>query len=350
MLSQRALVGERSLAVGAEGAPYYAAPLRRPISSAPRRLIPVMRLPSISSTMPLARLIGLSIFALTFAHETATAQETLNHYLPLEVGNEWTYQSFSLSGLGAYHELRVSRDTTVAGIPLVLLEKWDVSIDGSPYSWAGCGIGTDEYGRYSVYFVLPEGADQYACTVENHLFRVDQINNIQYPEYIEIGGTQYAVSSTGSFGSGSSQGGIFYSSNWRYGEDIGFLDKTSSRDSEIVSGVRLIHARVGEVEYGSRPFPTSTETPTLESTLSVDVYPNPFSSESRLAIQGASGPVTVDVFDAVGRRVSRAVVSEAAVVSKAGMDLPPVPDVAGVYVVRVVDAVGRVASCRITRL
>ena len=290
------------------------------------------------------RLLWLLLLAATSASQTATAQGSLAPYFPLEVGDEWVYQTYNASSAQAYIEILVPRDTTVAGSRMLLLERRGISLNGTPGDRTTCGVEAGPDGLPVVRFVVPDGA---SCSVNEHFGRIHQVNSIQHPQSVEIGGVQYALVSTGSFSSGSSHGQTSTSTSWVYGEGVGFLGYRFSQTwggSTSTSGTRLVYARVGGVEYGSRPFPTASEAHPLRSTLSVVAYPNPFSSEIRVAVTGASGPVIVELFDVAGRRVSTAVVGPAHPSARL------MPDAAGVYFVRASDASGRVTVHRVTRL
>lgn len=293
--------------------------------------------------MPLTRVLSLLVLLTTAFHQGAAAQGELGRFLPIDVGDEWVYEEFQSSDtlpVSGYVEFRVMGESTVEGARRLHVERQDVALDGTPGELAECTV---EPGPGGLLQWVP-GSD--ACSINGHLYRVEQINNVTYPDSVLIGGTYYALGSHGSFASGSSQGGGTTSNSWSYGEGVGFLgySYTSSRPGQPTSfsGTRLIRATVGGVHYGSLAVTASTEP--LPGAFTVETFPNPFVSGSWVSVSGASGPVTVEMFDVTGRRVLMTSLSRGA----SGFRLALRG--AGVYILRATDADGRVGVRRITRL
>lgn len=76
--------------------------------------------------------------------------------------------------------------------------------------------------------------------------------------------------------------------------------------------------------------------------LRLSAAPNPTAGTVRIEAVGAVGTLTVDVFDALGRRVDSGTV-------QAGSAFTFEPPAAGIYVVRAMDAAGQVATQRVVR-
>ena len=293
--------------------------------------------------LPLMCVLSLLVLLATAFYQGVAAQGDLGRFFPLEVGDEWVYERFQSSDalpVPGYVEFRVTGESTVEGTRLLHVERQEVALDGTPGEFDSCTVESGPSGQLH----WPPGSD--ACSIDGHLYRVEQVNNVTYPDSVLIGEVYYALSSHGTFASGSSQGGGTISNSWSYGEGVGFLgySYTSIRPGQPTSysGTRLIGATVGGVHYGSLAVTTSAEP--LPSAFAVETFPNPFVSESWVSVSGASGPVTVEVFDITGRRVLRASLNRGA----SGVRLAPRG--AGVYIVRVTDADGRVGVRRVTRL
>ncbi len=166
---------------------------------------------------------------------------------------------------------------------------------------------------------------------------------------VEIGAQSVPVDSLLSFGNQSSGSGGQYSAYvYRYATGIGFVSLrswgaghvTAQGQSTFKNRTALSFARIGGVAYGASV--VASETELSAAAFRLLTAPNPSAGPVRIATTGATGRVTVDVFDALGRRVDGGTVQgDAAFTFRASA--------AGIYVVRVTDEAGHVATQRVVR-
>ncbi|MEM1116104.1 MAG: T9SS type A sorting domain-containing protein [Bacteroidota bacterium] len=253
-------------------------------------------------------------------------------YYPLAVGNVWEYEVFDPGGAPVSFTRRaLVSDSTVASTPYVVetlrrLQPGGVwgDVDRTELlrfdSTSGRIVSLTESGdEWPVS--CPLGADFHAYIEDDPLGCRDASANPFAPN-------QKAFS-RGAMGSIVYQRGV---GPWQ--------------DTGSSSELRLSYARVGNLERGT-PYPVAADDAPNSARLGVRLSPNPASGPVavRLALAEAAA-VTVEAFDALGRRVAR---TEA--VLPAGpqrLDLDAAAWVPGLYVVRVT-AGGATASGTVVR-
>ncbi len=302
----------------------------------------------------------VALFLTVFVCAPMAAQEdpvpdTLDYrlYYPLEVGNVWEYKVIIFPGETYYLRREVIRDTTIQGRLYFAEQRWESHFE-EPWIPSGQSLlryddATTRLYRWSgpsqvdVIHTCPLGAD-FGSTVD--CFEIGQKEETVYGGY---GGSvlfdtgPVPVAATKTFAGIADPPGIpLYASG--IGDYFLQLDIGSSKR-------KIEYARIAGVEYGV-PIPVRTESDSPELTSgpsSIDVAPNPFTSEVRLRVRYAiPQQLDIEVFDIVGRRVYAG--EEFVGVGRTELNLDGSDWPRGVYFVRVCTTAGQSATTHITRL
>ena len=141
----------------------------------------------------------------------------------------------------------------------------------------------------------------------------------------------------------------FGSRNAEYGAGIGLLALGGFGEIDIGTFWTLRYARVGGVAYGAPipglPTAAAPDPGEVAAALTARASPNPVAGPFALALDlPVTGPVAVEAFDALGRRVHH----EERTLPAGALALDASAWAPGVYVVRVTTA-GGAASARVVR-
>jgi hypothetical protein len=294
-------------------------------------------------------------FLLALVCSAASAQPSLRQrFAPLHVGDVWEYRhtDYAPNPVVPLGHLvsSVVADTVLGGTAYFVLTEQTYNPQGEAtgplyhtlYNYtAGVAPATSELPDYRGWNIA----------IMDQLIRTSYATGVP----IDIGGQTVVVDSTlnslagGCCGSG---GSYTYVSDV-YALNIGRTSQGVSgrrhaaacpqnpADCNFSSGYMLTYARVGGNVYGA---PVVADEPSAPATaaFALTASPNPFSSDVAVTAAGVAGPVTVAVFDALGRRVGGGVL-------ESGTSFLFRPAAAGVYVIRAQDAAGQVATRRVVR-
>lgn len=295
----------------------------------------------------------LLVFAVLFAAAPVRAQAPVVNplrFTALDVGNRWEYvwadHIPAVPVVLGYYVATVDGEVTVSGQPHVVLTTQRFRADRTP-----------ESPRYTCAYsptlgTAPAGATtlpDYRCSVQFALppplpWR-DGPTTVTPATTVEVSVQQVAVDSLLSLGSqGGGSGGSYTTSAYRYATRIGNLgNRTYGRYHQGTGGglfdrrETLSYARVGGVVYGASA--VAGEADAAGEAFALAVGPNPSAGAFRVSVSGTDGPVEVEVFDTLGRRVARGT----------GGGFAFAPESAGVYIVRATDASGRTVTRHVVR-
>ena len=300
------------------------------------------------------------LLALVLASGSALAQVPLARYQPLSVGDfhaygyyvaeTWTSTACPAQQLRSYETTRVVADTLVDGQAGFVVTCMTTTAN----------MGTTRINRYAVR-VSANGALTVAtvrngggCALLGTFVPAFSGTMVTEPGSVTVGGMSYAVPGVRQdrfSGSGS-------------GQTVGGTDQVLAADLGLVSDLNyqsrglppqycrqyrreLVAASVSGRQYGA--IVAGEAEPTASVRLSVSAVPNPSAGAVTLQLAAAEAvEASVDVFDALGRRVGGA----ASAVWPAGTSEVRVDGTAwapGVYVVRVTGRDGQTATARIVR-
>ena len=284
-------------------------------------------------------------------------------FVPFEPGDRWEYETVSVQRSEQNNGGEPAASTSFA---VVHVER-DTVIDGA--GWTIYGVDTygpdrtlraqnECVGRYLrvtrgdrelTELDVLDGSDS-GCYFELEFYFFAQQND---DAEVRIGDVSYPVEATEEwvyYQSGVGGSSIERVSTHaadvgrvRYVEsDVRTLSPTYSRRTTV----RLLYAEVGGKTYGARAV-AGAAPPAAPPSFTVAAFPNPGAGRLRLNVEGAaSGPLTVEVVDVIGRSVWSGVLRPFGVVA----DVPSAGWAPGLYVVRVRDAMGGAATVRVTRL
>ncbi len=278
-------------------------------------------------------------------------------FSPLDVGDQWKYYSTELYGpvpVSIYSEWTVStvdRDTLIGGETYVVIVTERAPTSGMENATrttcafnrvlGAAPTGTTTLPRYdcSRALVLPPPVPWTAGPT-----------TITTGTSITLWDQSVPVDSLLTFGSQQAGSGQAYTStSYRYATGIGFVSsrrwgrthETPQGRDDFDDNTVLYEATIDGVQYGG--FVVAADPAAAPAAgFSLSTFPNPSAGPIRVAAAGASGRVTIDVFDALGRHVDGGTVQGAAPFTFRA-------SAAGVYVVRATDEAGRVATERVVR-
>lgn len=268
----------------------------------------------------------------------------------LEVGNRWDYTTTkTFSGTlseTSYRVATVDREILVGGEPYVVttVQTFDASrVATSPlYTCAySPTLGAAPEGSTS----LPD----YDCARQTALPPVLPFapTTITPSATIDIGAQTLLVDSLLSYGNQQQgSGGAYSAYTFRYATGIGHVSYRSWGQYHQGAGggtfedlTQLSYARLGGVEYGATVVAAEPE---ASVRLDVVASPNPSAGAVRIEARNSFGKVSVEVFDALGRRVDGGTASASAPFTFRAA-------APGVYVVRVQDETGQTVTRRVVR-
>lgn len=279
---------------------------------------------------------------------------------PLQVGNRWEYVEADHYATPPrpyrLHVYAVTGDIQIGGETYFVLTGRDFTPAGTPEGpLRHCATSRAAGDAPAGTTGLPDYDCSYFGVMRVPAPHTSGPTTVTANVTLDISGQSVTVDSTLGFSTSSqgSGGAYGYTSTIR-ATGIGYVSYRSSgeRHAQFCNDPgepscsydtrwSLAYARLGNVVYGAAVVAgESAATPSPSFTLSAS--PNPFTSEVSVTATGASGPVAVDVYDALGRRVAGSVV-------EGGAPFGFRPSAAGVYVVRAHDAAGRTATRRVVR-
>lgn len=298
-------------------------------------------------------LMLLAVFASLALSARAQATYDPLDFAALHVGNRWEYRYSD----GRTEASAVPRYYTVAEIPTTqviggeayfVLTEQRISLDGVPtgllrhcaYS-PSLGAATAEQAGLPNYqcplLPSPPPANVWAPTT------------ILTNEPYTVGSMSYVAEALLSYGNQSSgSGGAWTGWVSRRVSGLGELSHTlwgrhhwascpnNPADCDFWTANRLMFARIDGQTYGASV--VADEALPTASSFAVQVVPTPSVGPWHVRVRGTSRPVTVTVFDLLGRQVH---------VAPAEVRVPDLP--AGAYVLRATDADGRTATTRFVR-
>ena len=275
-------------------------------------------------------------------------------YFPLEIGNVWEYRDFDYFELSLYYLERivVKRDTFIGEMRYFISNRTAYDDEGTvlsnfervlrydsvaaqivrfdgveewPYAPTGCS--------FDVPFP-PEG-EQLECGPKPFRF----VLGIGYNVPVQIG-SDVVITAV-------KQYSFEIWTELRYASGIGHIGYEGC--AAWCWDVRLTYANISGVEYGEpNPVANEQEMPGQEPSFAPRVYPNPAQGSIAIAlVLDGHQPVSVEVFDLLGRRVyseEHVAGARETAIHLDGSDWPR-----GLYLVRVTTADGQVATTRITR-
>lgn len=275
----------------------------------------------------------------------------MERFSPIAQGNRWEYRVENIQGSsapGAYLQFWVDGDTTVEGTAYSRLHLKRADVEGRELARSAYGVRLKEDGRVAI---LPLGDSNSPDFIPLAEYTADS----NPATTVTIGEQDYDVTGTGfwSFCSAST-GGAGGCEKYLWAADIGAYFFEEQHHYEYWRGLpssqweaHLIYARIGDDVYGVSVLPTEhpPEQP-VRDVLITAAYPNPFYDNIRVLLGAtARGPVRIELFDLLGRRV--AAFEEQ---SQRGPVLVAAPEgPAGVYFVRVTDTSGRSATRKVVR-
>ena len=235
-------------------------------------------------------------------------------YYPLQVGNEWEYvtDNFPMPEVH-YDRLHIVGDTLIKGVAYYIQRSRRYNANVEP-----TGEATSTYLRYDTTLktivVRPRNAqdawgEETAYLVECEL---DVAFNQEYVCYsgllLHISGEYCGEGWCNRFAGDSID--VAATKHFNFGGPgitlVHGIGEIGGQFEGSYAGRYLIYARIDEVVYGKSEVRTSSEEETsapMSATLA-DVYPVPFSDVLYAEIHTPAGqPTTVEVFDAIGRRM-----------------------------------------------
>jgi hypothetical protein len=212
-----------------------------------------------------------------------------HRYFPLAVGNAWEYET-SPGPAGGYYRVTIVADSVVG--------------DRRYFAMVGSGSAPTDtvYIRYDTlaYVVVVPDIDADTTGEEVAAMKCFEVDEIP----------------------------------WRqcYAADVGFLG------GESLHWSTLTYAKIGDVEYGESRFTgTATGLPRVDPVVSL--FPNPATGSITLEYSmAAAGPVSIEVFDLLGRKVRTFAAESSGSATEAVLDVSGLPP--GVYHVRLTETSG----------
>jgi hypothetical protein len=274
----------------------------------------------------------------------------------LDLGNEWQFERVDGAGnrLGL-EQFVVVGDTTLEGEDYSTYIRRSYSATGELDTVHTCAARTwvnfDSGGPIvSAVSVSLEGGSYGDCQVDDCFpAPASPLYSFEGGGTIEVGGQSYSVEGTArGLSIVQEPGGTF--KIWRsYNAlDVGPYLCTYTLNNEIRRRFLLQYAEIDGNIYGVPTTSNVSNGPPAHS-FEAAAYPNPFASDLRVTVRGAVGPVAVELFDVLGRRVAQAIAhvgGEEQVVEVAASPHLPV----GLYVVRIREVNGNVVTVRVTKM
>ncbi len=299
------------------------------------------------------------LFAALLSLSAAQAQPGYaTSFADLTPGNRWEY--VETSRLVTPAEVTGRRVTTIEAEIVAGAVRYSVATsqrfapDGSPTTDRTTCAYDPATGI--VYSPAPAGPDvlpNYSCTSAAFAFppfSLSYTSTSTGASTVLISGQTVAVDSLFTRGNSwtgtSGQGGNFSETFARsfgmvYGRSYSRTRDGTGVYTTTSTGIDLTYARVRGIEYGQSTV-GGEAAPVSAVALRLSATPNPSVGPVQIRAVGAVGALTVDVFDALGRRVDGgAVQGDAAFTFRASA--------AGVYVVRATDEARRVVTKRVVR-
>ena len=273
---------------------------------------------------------------------------------PLGIGNRWEYvltnAAVTPPAVTGYLVATVDGEVTVNGEPYRVLTRQQFAADRTPATArTTCAYnparGTAPAGSTS----LPD----YSCVgqvgLPPPLPWSSGPTTVTPAATVEVGSQSVPVDSLVTFGSqGSGTGGAYSATVYAYATGIGQVStREYGRFHQAAGGgvydrlQTLVYARIGSRSVGASAVAGETSPPDAPG-LALGATPNPFADEVRIEATGATGRVTLDVFDTLGRRVDGGTVE-----GDSAFEFRPTA--AGIYLVRATSATGQVATRRVVR-
>ncbi len=300
--------------------------------------------------------LALAAGALLFATAAVAQGPVLDpqRFAPLDAGNRWEYTLTTNSGPGpvvtGYLVSTVDGETTVGGAPYTVLSRQSFGPTGAPTS----ARATCAYSR--TLGTAPAGSTQlpdYDCANQPALPPALPYSSgpttLTANADVTVASQTVRVDSLVTFGrQAQGSGGAYDAVVWTYATEIGNVGFRNWGNHHWAAGggtydtrTTLTFVRVAGRTVGGSVVAGETQ-PEAATSLRLSAAPNPSAGVVRIAAVGAVGVLSVDVFDALGRRVDGGAVP-------AGSAVTFEPATAGVYVVRATDAAGQVATQRVVR-
>lgn len=269
-------------------------------------------------------------------------------YYPLEVGNEWIYHYTENSVYGVadtYERRRVLREETVDGLVYAVDQTCTLNLRDAAPGWA---CGTERRLRFDpattdvVQSIAPGVTDVLFCRLGADFGAplpdgCDGVAYVEVPQAILIGGVEYQVARTKRLATLANVGPAAFIAGIGPAERPVGAFQTSTFE----------FARVRGVEYGVRPAVAGEAGAPSAGALALTAAPNPTSGALRLTLAvPALETVTVEAFDALGRRVWQQQATLAAATLVVVVDASAWAP--GVYVVRAT-AGAAMATARVVR-
>jgi hypothetical protein len=323
------------------------------------------------------RLATVAGLFLTASPGLAQDPDSLARMFPLAPGDRWEYAitRYWLAGdsmeveTGERERWAVLEATVQGDTATALVEQVRWAADGTERPGALCRVtrrlllctGCQDY------LMIDVRSEQGRCTVPGvHLERAAAVGSFPvregyaWPEPYLIGGIPYdleiSLANDINLEIGQPFPEILVTSFWLSGRDVGMLFARWDHARPNPDGwtreckYELVYAEVGGVTYGVPPRAEVASPMEVPEAFGLKAaYPNPFREALTLRIvQPRAEPVTVEVFDLLGRRVLRAEMEEAEpgtwVLAIDGRVLA-----SGTYVVRATTASGASATRRVVR-
>lgn len=297
-------------------------------------------------------LASISVLFLATAAAAQPPAGDAARFAALDVGNRWEYTvADTLDGMArplTYSVAAVDGETTIGGNRYVVVtyQTFDAGHAATSPRYT-CAYSPTLGPAQAGATTLPN----YDCSTQVALPPTLPLapTTVTAGATVEIGAQSVPVDSLLSFGNQSQGSGGQYSAYaYRYATGIGFVSLRSRGTGHVTAQgqstfrniMALSFARIDGVAYGASV--VASEIEPSAAAFRLLAAPNPSAGPIRIATTGATGRVTVDVFDALGRRVDGGTVS-------AGPVFTFHASAAGVYVVRVTDEAGHVATQRVVR-
>lgn len=276
-------------------------------------------------------LLALALLAAgPLAAQTVPDTTSPERYFPLEVGNTWEYERAGL--IEGYERRSIVGDTMIAGVNYFLYRVEYFALDGTPTDPAQTvPLRIDP----TTHALRSAGGDP--NDLAGLFLTTCPLDSDYFDELFDCPGSAVVLTSGGPetvhIGEDSLETSLkYFDDNSRevlglYAADVGFLGFLM-RTGQL----SLVYAHVDGTTYGD-PIPVSNAPPPAPAgALRLSVSPNPSSGPVAVRAElDSSGPVLVEAWDALGRRVfSQASVRAA---GRIAIDLPADGWAPGLYVV-----------------
>ncbi len=302
--------------------------------------------------MRLATLLAVAAVLAPSARAQAVPDTTApQRYFPLEVGNRWEYLYLYAPGAPwpqpspppepvAYWRWTVVDETVVGGEPAFTVRRETYSLTGAP---GAVTTMTVRYDEAQARIVASESSilDYLWCRMDEPFHGGSCTSGVGYGE--PVLGTTTAV---------KENYGAVTGMRYRFAADVGLLRYYMLyQKGNAQEDVQLQFAHVGGRSYGTPvpvlPVVVASEPEHEAPAFSLSAMPNPTTGPLALSLTvPAAGPVAVEAFDALGRRVYHA--EEELTAGEHTLVLDASAWVSGPYVVRAGSG-GGTASVRIVR-